>query len=142
MNSKKDLPRGELDSAKQDISFTKDDLEARLREMQLEIDILKETINVLKKDPGVNLESLKNREKAVIIDALKDRYSLPTLLDKLDMPRSSYYYQEASMARKDKFAEKRAKIAEIFHDSKECYGYRRIHEALKKENICVLAAIS
>lgn len=39
--------------------------------MQMEIDILKETINVLKKDPGINTETLKNREKAAIVDALK-----------------------------------------------------------------------
>ena len=30
---------------------------ARMDGMQMEIDILKETINVLKKDPGINTES-------------------------------------------------------------------------------------
>ena len=44
---------------------------ARMDDMQMEIDILKETINVLKKDPGINTETLKNREKAAIVDALK-----------------------------------------------------------------------
>ena len=58
--------------------------------MQLEIDVLKETINVLKKDPGVNKESLTNREKAVIVDALKDRYPLPILFQKLHISKSSY----------------------------------------------------
>jgi putative transposase len=37
--------------------------------MQLEIDILKEKINVLKKEPGVDRTALKNREKAVIAEA-------------------------------------------------------------------------
>lgn len=46
--------------------------------MQMEIDILKETINVLKKDPGIDRAALKNREKAVMIDALKSKYPLPT----------------------------------------------------------------
>ena len=68
---------------------------ARMDGMQMEIDILKETINVLKKDPGINTETLKNREKAVIVDALKDKYPLPLLLGKLGLPKSSYYYQEA-----------------------------------------------
>lgn len=36
-------------------------------DMQMEIDILKETINVLKKDPGIDQTALTNREKAVII---------------------------------------------------------------------------
>ncbi len=62
--------------------------------MQLEIDILKETINVLKKGPGVSKVPLKNKEKAAIADALKDRYTLPILLGKLEMAKSSYYYQE------------------------------------------------
>lgn len=57
-----------------------DDLEtikAQMTDMQMEIDILKETINVLKKDPCVDQKALRNREKAVIIDALKHKYPLP-----------------------------------------------------------------
>ena len=65
--------------------------------MQMEIDILKETINVLKKDPGIDQKALKNREKAVIIDALKDKYSLPVLVGQLGLSKSSYYYQEAAL---------------------------------------------
>ena len=55
-------------------------LKAQIQDMQLEIDILKETINVLKKDPDIDQSALSNREKAVIIDVLKNRYSLPLLL--------------------------------------------------------------
>ena len=54
--------------------------------MQLEIDILKETINVLKKDPDIDQSALSNREKAVIIDVLKNRYSL-LLLQKLQLSK-------------------------------------------------------
>ena len=50
-------------------------LKQQMVEMQLEIDILKETINVLKKDPSVSKAPLKNKEKAAIVDALKDRYT-------------------------------------------------------------------
>lgn len=74
-----------------------DDLEtikAQMLDMQMEIDILKETINVLKKDPGVDQKALRNREKAVIIDALKHKYPLPKLRKKLHISKSSYYYQE------------------------------------------------
>lgn len=46
-------------------------LKAQIQDMQLEIDILKETINVLKKDPDIDQSALSNREKAVIIDVLK-----------------------------------------------------------------------
>ena len=51
-------------------------LQAQIRDMQMEIDILKETINVLKKDPGIDPAALKNRKKAVMSDALKSKYPL------------------------------------------------------------------
>lgn len=37
----------------------------------MEIEIPKETIDVLKKEPGTNKTPSSNREKAVIVDALK-----------------------------------------------------------------------
>lgn len=62
-----DDPRGTLVpgavSSSEDIA----DLKAQMQEMQMQIDILKETINVLKKDPGVDQAALRNREKAAII---------------------------------------------------------------------------
>lgn len=70
------------------------ELKAQMLEMKMEIDILKETINVLKKDPCIDQAALSNREKAVIIDVLKTKYSLPHLLKKLHISKSSYYYQE------------------------------------------------
>lgn len=78
-------------------------LKAQMQDMQLEIDILKETINVLKKDPDIDHSALSNREKAVIIDVLKNRYSLPLLLQKLQLSKSSYYYQEQSLQKEDKY---------------------------------------
>lgn len=53
----------------------------------MEIDILKETIKVLKKDPGIDQVALKNREKAVIIDAMKSKYPLPGLLKQLGLSK-------------------------------------------------------
>lgn len=69
-------------------------LKAQLQDMQMEIDILKETINVLKKDPCIDQRAFCNREKAVIIDALKNKYPLPLLLRKMRLSKSSYYYQK------------------------------------------------
>lgn len=78
-------------------------LKSQIQDMQLEIDILKETINVLKKDPDIDQSALSDREKAVIIDVLKNRYSLPLLLQKLQLSKSSYYYQEQSLQKEDKY---------------------------------------
>ena len=103
-----------------------EELKAKMLELQLENDILRETINVLKKDPGINQAALTNREKAVIVDALKDKYSLPLLLEKLEFSKSSYYYQENCLRKPDKYLELRERVREIFYENKERYGYRRI----------------
>ena len=113
------------------------ELKNQMLEMQMEIDILKETINVLKKDPGIDQTALSNREKAVIIDALKTKYSLPRLLEKLDLSKSSYYYQEKVMSQPDKYFSLRIRIRELFTENKNRYGYRRIHVLLKREDTIV-----
>ena len=73
MNEKNIVPGTLKEGSGPDESLTIRELRAQMADMQLEIDILKETINVLKKDPGVNLEALSNKEKAVIIDAIRNR---------------------------------------------------------------------
>jgi hypothetical protein len=71
--------------------------------MQMQIDILKESINVIKKDPGVDQTALRNREKAAIIGVLKNKHSLPNLLSALRISRSSYYYQQKVARAQDKY---------------------------------------
>ena len=109
-----------------------DVLKTKIMELQLENDILKETIDILKKDPGIDQKALKNNEKAVIVDALKEKYSLPVLLNKLKLCRSSYYYQQTISKRPDKYRVLREKIRAIFYESQERYGSRRIWGSLTK----------
>ena len=52
MNPPKERSRGKLTGGKPASSRELDELNAKIQDMQLEIDILKETIEVLKKDPG------------------------------------------------------------------------------------------
>lgn len=112
-------------------------LKSQMQDMQLEIDLLKETINVLKKDPDIDQSALSNKEKAVIIDVLKNKYSLPALLDKLQLSKSGYYYQVHAINKEDKYAEVRYRTIELFIENKERYGYRRIHALLKREDIII-----
>lgn len=81
------------------------------------------------------MTTLRNREKAVIIGALKNKYSLPVLLQKLNLSRSSYYYQRKQLMSSDKYAALRIHISELFSENMERYGYRRIHALLSKEGI-------
>lgn len=111
------------------------EFQKQIDKLQMEVDILKETINVLKKDPGADMTNLSNREKAVIVSALKVNYSLPLLLHELDLPRSSYFYQISSMKQTDKYAVLRVQIREIFYENKECYGYRRVWHKLQNQGV-------
>lgn len=88
MNKKKDLPRGTLPVSE----AANDELAAKIKELELENDILKQTIEILKKERGIDLLRLKNREKTMIIDALRDKYSLSHLIGKLGISKSSYCY--------------------------------------------------
>ena len=138
MAKKKSIPRQPLPQA--DLVPQSEELEAlrtQLTELQLEVDVLKETIEVLKKDPGADLTKLRNREKAVIIGALEGKYALPTLLAFVHMAKSSYYYHRATQNKPDKYALCRTKIKSLFHENRGIYGYRRIHLALKREGLTI-----
>lgn len=142
MNTK-DRKRGKLEPKS---DFTKEStassaelrrLKDQLYDMQMEIDILKATIDVLKKDPGISLDKLKNSEKTVAIDALRSKYSLSELLRRLFLPRSSYYLRKTIRRRKDKYCELKNRITEIFTESRNTYGYRRVKAELEKSEIFV-----
>jgi len=140
MNNKNITPGKLKEGSSNDCDFSSDEikrLQTQVQDMQLEIDVLKETINVIKKDPDIDLSALNNKEKAVIIDVLKNRYSLPTLLRKLELSKSSYYYQEKVLGQVDKYENVRNKIITLFNENKHRYGYRRIHALLKRENIII-----
>ncbi len=134
MNRKNHIKREKLLEGKETSISELEDLKKKIFSMQLEIDILKETIDVLKKDQGINLKRLTNKEKVMMIDTLKNRYSLPSLLKILNLSKSSYYYHK-KIRQNNKYKEIRNKIKEIFEQNKSCFGYRRIHALLKKINI-------
>lgn len=137
--NRKNIKPGPLEegSLSKDIQSSEelDQIKAQMHDMQMEIDILKETINVLKKDPGIDQTALSNREKTVMIDALKNKYSLSSLLQKLQISKSSYYYQERILYNADKYLEQRTQIKELFEETKHRYGYRRIYALLKRKGI-------
>lgn len=80
---------------------------------------------------------MTNREKTLLIDALRKQYRLNELLDALNMPKSSYCYQENRIHVPDKYLNLRAEIRKIFSKTNSCYGYRRIHASLKRTGVVV-----
>ena len=118
-----------------ELEKTVDSLRRDIRKLQLEHDLLKKANELLKKDLGVNLMLLTNREKAVLVDALRSTHELSALLDALVLPRSSYFYHRARVKAPDKYADARRTMAEVFEKNHRCYGYRRLRAALGHEKL-------
>jgi len=113
----KDDTRGKLPVGKPSSTIEVKKSTKTIQDMQMEIDILKETLNVLKKDPGFDMTALNNHEKAAVFDVLKRKYSLPFLLHKLLLPRSSYYYHHRKDVLIDKYVEIRQRIIELLNEN-------------------------
>lgn len=105
--------------------------------LRLEYDILEKASEVLKKVEGINLQTLSNREKAEVIDALRNKYRLKELLEALNISKSSYCYQENRIHGPDKYADIRTEIHTAFSTTNGCYGYRRIHAILRRTGIVI-----
>jgi len=109
------------------------DLEVKIRRARLELDLLEAAAEIIKKGQGVDLVRLTNKEKAMLVDALRSKHTLRSVLTALKLSRSSYYYQCAIKRIEDKYEQLRVRIVELFIENNSCYGYRRMHELLKKE---------
>ena len=129
-------------SKKPDLPDDKDELQAELEslkkqvhKLKLEIDILTKAAEIIKKDLGIDRQNLTNKEKTMVIDALRREYRLDELLEATGMAKSSYFYQRKSQTQPDKYLALRTKVREIFNENRCCYGYRRVHAVLKYEGI-------
>jgi transposase InsO family protein/transposase-like protein len=106
-----------------------------IHQLQLERDIMKKANELLKKGLGVTPQLLSNREKTLLVDALKQTYALSELLAGLDLARSSYFYHCSQLRTADKYADARIAIADVFHSNHRCYGYRRMRAALGRRQL-------
>jgi putative transposase len=112
-------------------------LQRDIRHLQLERDLLKKANEIVKKGLGVDLQLLTNREKTLVVDALKELYALPELLAQLDLARSSYFYHRARVKVADKYLAVRRSITDIFEMNHRCYGYRRLQASLTRQCVTI-----
>ncbi|MET3493983.1 transposase-like protein [Variovorax boronicumulans] len=112
-------------------------LQRDIRQLQLERDLLKKANEILKKGLGVDLQLLTNREKTLLVDALKELYGLPELLVQLELARSSYFYHRARVKVADKYLAVRRSISDIFELNHRCYGYRRLQASLARQCVTI-----
>lgn len=75
---------------------------------------------LLKKEIDNNYFLLSNKEKTLVIIALKSEYKIVEMLKILKIRKSTYFYEKSKVMR-DKYKNIRHLIKEIFIDDYECY---------------------
>lgn len=110
-------------------------LQSQIDKLQNKVNILHETIHVLKKTQALNMRELSNREKAVLVSDLKENSPLPLFLHEFDLPGSSYFYRISAIRHPDKYAGLRTQMREIFYGNRDCYDYQRIWHKLQDRGI-------
>lgn len=118
---------------RQELERQLESLRRDVHRLQLEHDLLMKASELIKKDTGIDQQVLTNRERTMLVDALRQTYLLPELLEAIGLARSSYFYYRARMHVAEKYAEVRGVMAEIFACNHRCYGYRRIRAALSRQ---------
>lgn len=108
-------------------------LKAIIRDMQMRLDIAREVVEVVKKDPGADPAALTNREKALVVNALRGDYSVTSLTSRLGMAGSCHRYWRVRLAEPDPLAGLRREVLRVFEASGRAWGYRRVWRQLRSE---------
>ncbi len=104
-----------------------EELKRIIRDQQFEIDVTRAVVDIVKKDPGVDPRTLPNREKAMLVDALKrrsPRYSTSYLASSLDLAPATFYYHRKRMGA-DPEAGLRERVRAACAEN-PAFGYRRV----------------
>ena len=99
--------------------------EERIRQLELENDVLREVVETLKAE---SLDALANREKTILIEHLRQKTGRPLkeLTGSLRISKSSYEYQRTALAKPDKYSDARARTVSEFESAGRVRGYRYI----------------
>ena len=89
-SSQTTLTVDELITEKEQLEQTIYKLKHDIYHLQLQKDVLEKAAELIKKEKGVDPITLTNREKTVVIDALRCKYKLTELLSALQIAKSSY----------------------------------------------------
>ena len=66
----------ELTSERDQLTSKVNELQQQIYRLQLEKDVLEKAAEIIKKDQGISLIKLTNKEKAIVIDALREKYTV------------------------------------------------------------------
>ena len=103
---------------------------AENQRLRMEIDYLKK-IECLGAGRGTP------KQKAQVVQELRQKYPLKALLQLAGLPRSTFYYYLHQSQNPAKYQMVKEQIVIIFNENKKRYGYRRITKELHNNDICV-----
>jgi len=126
-----------MDKLPDELPDNPEELKRIIHDQQLEIDLMKAVVDIVKKGPGVDLTTLTNREKTMLVDALRPTYSLTCLANRLDLARSSYHYWHKVLSQGDRLAWLRPIVADAFDGLRRLRGYRAVHRRIREDGIIV-----
>ncbi len=103
-----------------------EELKKIIFDLQFELDLKEAIVDMLKKDPGVHLETLTNKEKSHLVDALatKRAYSIGQMTSYLQLAPATFYYHRKRMGA-DPEADVRERVRAACAEN-PAFGYRRI----------------
>ncbi|KFI45672.1 IS3 family transposase [Bifidobacterium bohemicum] len=107
-----------------------------VRDQRLELDLMREVVDPVKKDPAADPGRLTNREKTMMADRLRPTHSPTCLASRLKLALSSYHCHHKRLEH-DEYNRLRPLVRAAFDDSNERYGSRRIHAMLKRDGVRV-----
>lgn len=125
--------RGRAAARREGRALPEDPAELRrmVAELQFQVDLSRELLEIVKKDPGADPSALSNREKAELVGALRPAYSLTFLTARVGIAESTYHYHRARLAAAaDPDGDIRGEVVRLFRESGGTDGYRRIHASL------------
>lgn len=93
--------------------------------LDMENKILKKANELLKKDMGTDYARLSNKDKAKVVSALSNQYSIIKLISVLNIAKTTYYYCLKAL-RHDKYHIERCELRKNFYDNYSTFGYRRM----------------
>lgn len=86
------------------------------RQLEMENKILKKANELLKKEIGADFNNLTNKDKTIIISALKENYKISKLFKILNIKKATYYY-EFKRLNYDKYKNVRVYMKSIFNSN-------------------------